>query len=82
MKIASTVFAIIGMIADLVVAFVYTELASGICWVFWILTALCWLFGVLSIALKNKNIALGIAMIIFVNPLSGIFYLCWNGEDY
>lgn len=81
MKTASTIFTVIGMVANLGVAITYSYMMPRICFVFWILAALCWIFGISAIASKKKNISLGIAMIFFVNVLSGVFYLCWNGEE-
>ncbi len=81
MKTASTVFTIIGMIANLIVAITYTSMMPGICMILRIIAVLCWILGISSIASSKKSVALGIAMIFFVNVLSGVFYLCWDGNE-
>lgn len=80
MKTASTIFTIIGMLANLSVAIFYSQTHYPIAWVFWIIVGICWILGITSIASSKKSIFLGVAMIFFVNVLSGVFYLCWDGE--
>lgn len=79
MKTASDVFTIIGIIANVIVAICYS-LMGPVCAVFWVLALLSLIFGLCGLASPNKSIGLGVAMLIFVNVLSGIFYLCWDGE--
>ncbi len=85
MKTASNVFAIIGMIANIIVAICYTQplMQQGSIWliaVFWALAVLSAILGICGLARADKSIALGVAMLIFVNIFSGIFYLCWDGK--
>lgn len=84
MKTASNVFTIIGMIANVVVAICYTlsSLQQGsieFVAVFWILAVMSIILGMCGLASSRKSVGLGIAMLIFVNIFSGIFYLCWDG---
>lgn len=81
MKTASTIFTVIGMMANLSIAIAYSYMMPRICWAFWAIAVLCWIFGISAIASSKKNVGLGIAMIFFVNVLSGVFYLCWDGEE-
>lgn len=85
MKTASNVFTIIGMIANIIVAICYTQplMQHGnipLVAVFWALAVLSVILGMCGLASAGKSVALGVAMLIFVNIFSGIFYLCWDGR--
>ena len=78
MKIASNVFSIIGIIANIAIAG-YNS-GTGFGFIYWILAGLCIIFAICGISSQEKSVGLGICLILFVNPLSGIFYLCWDGR--
>lgn len=80
MKIASNVFSIIGIIANISIAVSYTFTSPAYCWIFWILSALSLGFGIAGCASASKSVGLGVCMLLFVNIFSGIFYLCWDGR--
>ena len=85
MKTASNVFSIIGMIANVIVAICYTQPLTQqgnipLVALFWVLAILAVILGFCGLASSKKSVGLGVAMLIFVNILSGIFYLCWDDE--
>lgn len=79
MKTASNVFCVIGMIANLIIDIMYM-VAYGLVGLFIPLLVLSFIFGIAGLAAQEKSVGLGIALIFFVNPLSGIFHLCWDGK--
>lgn len=79
MKTASNVFCVIGMIANLITNIMYMA-TYGLAGLFIPLIVLSFIFGIAGLAAREKSVGLGIALIFFVNPLSGIFHLCWNGD--
>ena len=83
MKTASNVFTIIGMIANVIVAICYTQplMQQGnvpLVAAFWALAVLSAILGMCGLASSRRSVGLGVAMLIFVNLLAGIFYLCWD----
>lgn len=86
MKTASNVFSIIGMIANVIVAICCTQPLTSqgnipLVAVFWVLAILAVILGFCGLVSSKKSVGLGVAMLLFVNIFSGIFYLCWDGES-
>lgn len=75
MKAASVVFTIIGWVANIAIAATYGS------WLLWLIAVVGIIVGISAMASKEKSVALGVMLIIFVNLFSGIFYLCWHPED-
>ncbi len=83
MKTASNVFTIIGMIANVIVVICYTQpLAQqgniAVVALFWILALASVIIGICGLASSSRSVGLGVLILLFVNVLSGIFYLCWD----
>lgn len=79
MRTASKVFTIISWIALLLTAF-YTVSCGPVSILFFVLWFISIAVGISSFV-SDKKVGIGVALILSVNPLSGIFYLCWNGQD-
>lgn len=79
MKKASNVFSVIGIFANAYYC-IASAIAIGYWFIFIPLLILSIIFAIAGIASDVKKVGLGVAMIFFVNPLSGIFYLCWDGR--
>ena len=82
MKTASNVFAVIGMVANIIVAIFQTAFGEYpvAIFIYWILAIVSALFSIAVLVSQEKKVGLGVAAILFVNPLCGIFYLCWDGR--
>lgn len=80
MRTASKVFTIIGWITGAILAFSSISEFGALSILFFITWFVGIIVGIASMVSEEKKIGLGVALILFVNPLSGIFYLCWDGS--
>lgn len=82
MKTASNVFAVIGLITNILTAIFQTAFGEYpmAAFLYWGLAFASVLFSIAVLVSQEKKVILGIMAILFVNPLCGIFYLCWNGD--
>ena len=80
MKTASNVFSVIGIFTNAFYCISGMIQIEGSWFIFVPLLILSIIFAIAGLASQEKKIGLGIAMILFVNPLAGIFYLCWDGR--
>ena len=81
MKAASCVFNTIGIIVELFFAICWSFAYPPLAPLFITLVIIFLAFVIGGYASKRRHIALGICLLLFVNLLGGIFYLCWNDED-
>lgn len=89
MRKASKVFCIIGLATNTLFNTYYlvNSFQLGVRGIAFIITfALLLFFGIFDaiwgITTKKRSVLLGVLLIIFVNPLAGIFHLCSKDSEY
>lgn len=87
MKKAALILTIIGMILTAIVSImnIVSYLAIPVMVIMYVIMTIADIIvGILvikSLSDNDRKVALGVLSIIFVSPLSGIFYLCWKPES-
>lgn len=87
MKKATTIFVIIGMLATIalnifeMMRYAQTEIAGFAAFLVALIIIACLIVGIctlVSLYSDDRKVALGVLTIIFVSPIAGILYLCWQ----